>query len=63
MPLLMHRKSCWYGLCTDEKAKTLKINGEVVQADKVEFNSDGHDFSGYFWFYESVDEPTVELAG
>ena len=63
MPLLFNRKSCWYGFCTDESAKKLKINGEILEADKVEFNINKRNYSGYFWFYESVYKPTVELVG
>ncbi|MCM1544134.1 MAG: hypothetical protein NC110_02440 [Ruminococcus sp.] len=72
------KRSLWYGYCTDESAKTLKINGELVKADKVDIHidrevlevipgvtktEDKRDYSGYFWFYESVDKPAVELVG
>ncbi|MCM1365081.1 MAG: hypothetical protein NC122_00975 [Faecalibacterium sp.] len=70
-------RSCWYVYCTDERAKTLKINGELVQTEKVDIHidreileiipgvtktKDKRDYSGYFWFCESVDKPTIELA-
>lgn len=72
------KRSCWFGYCTDERAKKLKINGEIIEADKVDIHVDNEewelvlgavhkvdkrDYSGYFWFYESVDKPTVELVG
>lgn len=58
--LMFSNKKVWYIFCVDESAAKLKINGETVETQKLDFKLGDHSYKGYFWIYESPEKPIVE---
>lgn len=63
MPIANFSKySYYFGFCTSEKAKKLSIDGTVVETEKLSVKIGNKLYSGYFWFYKSDSEPTVQTV-
>ena len=54
--------SYYFGFCTSEKAKKLSIDGNIIETKKINAKIDNKVYSGYFWFYKSIDEPNVQIC-
>lgn len=63
MPIANFSKySYYFGFCTSEKAKRLNVDGNVLETDKLSVKIDNKLYSGYFWFYKSDSEPTIQTV-
>lgn len=63
MPIANFSKySYYFGFCTSEKAKKLSIDGTVFETEKLSVKIGNKLYSGYFWFYKSDSEPTVQTV-
>lgn len=63
MPIANFSKySYYFGFCTSEKAKRLNVDGNVLETEKLSVKIGNKLYSGYFWFYKSDSEPTIQTV-
>lgn len=63
MPIANFSKYAYYfGFCTSEKAKRLNVDGNVLETEKLSVKIGNKLYSGYFWFYKSDSEPTIQTV-
>lgn len=63
MPIANFSKySYYFGFCTSEKAKRLNVDGTVFENERLSVKIGNKLYSGYFWFYKSDSEPTIQTV-
>lgn len=53
--------SYYFGFCSDESAMKLSVDGNTIEPEKVSIEINEKIYTGYFWFYKSTDQPTVQV--
>lgn len=56
------KHSYYFGFCTNEKAKKLCIDRNIVETKRISVEICNRIYSGYFWFYKSIAEPRIQIV-